>query len=404
MTPQEQAAVLTSGAERVETPAELIARIGEKRRLTVKLGIDPTGSFLHLGHAVVLHKLQDFVAFGHRVILLIGDFTARIGDPTGRNDTRPPLTDEEIAQNMRDYRVQAGTILDLERVEVMYNSAWLAPLSLDALIGLLSQTTVAQMLARNDFAERYVSGVPIALHEFLYPIAQAYDSVAMQADVELGGSDQLFNLLLGREYQHHAGQSKQICLTTPILEGTDGVVRMGKSRGNYIGLTEPASQQFGKLMSVPDTLLPRYAELAAFRSPQSVATLRSGLASGSLHPMDAKKDIAEETVARYHGTEAARSARRGFEATVQRGEEPSEMPEIDYPGSWRTVADALVGCGFAASKREAERLVAGRGVKIDGIIVEDPHRAWVDAPSTVLSVGSRRFVRILGVHPKPPEG
>jgi len=404
VTPQEQAAVLTSGAERVETPAELIARIGEKRRLTVKLGIDPTGSFLHLGHAVVLHKLQDFVAFGHRVILLIGDFTARIGDPTGRNDTRPPLTDEEIAQNMRDYRVQAGTILDLERVEVMYNSAWLAPLSLDALIGLLSQTTVAQMLARNDFAERYVSGVPIALHEFLYPIAQAYDSVAMQADVELGGSDQLFNLLLGREYQHHAGQSKQICLTTPILEGTDGVVRMGKSRGNYIGLTEPASQQFGKLMSVPDTLLPRYAELAAFRSPQSVATLRSGLASGSLHPMDAKKDIAEETVARYHGTEAARSARRGFEATVQRGEEPSEMPEIDYPGSWRTVADALVGCGFAASKREAERLVAGRGVKIDGIIVEDPHRAWVDAPSTVLSVGSRRFVRILGVHPKPPEG
>ncbi len=404
MTPQEQAAVLTSGAERVETPAELIARIGEKRRLTVKLGIDPTGSFLHLGHAVVLHKLQDFVAFGHRVILLIGDFTARIGDPTGRNDTRPPLTDEEIAQNMRDYRVQAGTILDLERVEVMYNSAWLAPLSFDALIGLLSQTTVAQMLARNDFAERYVSGVPIALHEFLYPIAQAYDSVAMQADVELGGSDQLFNLLLGREYQHHAGQSKQICLTTPILEGTDGVVRMGKSRGNYIGLTEPASQQFGKLMSVPDTLLPRYAELAAFRSPQSVATLRSGLASGSLHPMDAKKDIAEETVARYHGTEAARSARRGFEATVQRGEEPSEMPEIDYPGSWRTVADALVGCGFAASKREAERLVAGRGVKIDGIIVEDPHRAWVDAPSTVLSVGSRRFVRILGVHPKPPEG
>jgi len=404
VTPQEQAAVLTSGAERVETPAELIARIGEKRRLTVKLGIDPTGSFLHLGHAVVLHKLQDFVAFGHRVILLIGDFTARIGDPTGRNDTRPPLTDEEIAQNMRDYRVQAGTILDLERVEVMYNSAWLAPLSFDALIGLLSQTTVAQMLARNDFAERYVSGVPIALHEFLYPIAQAYDSVAMQADVELGGSDQLFNLLLGREYQHHAGQSKQICLTTPILEGTDGVVRMGKSRGNYIGLTEPASQQFGKLMSVPDTLLPRYAELAAFRSPQSVATLRSGLASGSLHPMDAKKDIAEETVARYHGTEAARSARRGFEATVQRGEEPSEMPEIDYPGSWRTVADALVGCGFAASKREAERLVAGRGVKIDGIIVEDPHRAWVDAPSTVLSVGSRRFVRILGVHPKPPEG
>jgi len=404
VTPSEQATALASGTERIETPAELIARIAGKRRLTVKLGIDPTGPLLHLGHAVVLHKLQEFVTFGHRVIVLIGDFTARIGDPTGRNDTRPPLTDEGIAHNMREYRAQAGKVLDLERVEVMYNSTWLASLSLDGLIGLLSQSTVAQMLARNDFSERYGSGVPIALHEFLYPIAQAYDSVAMQADVEIGGSDQLFNLLLGREYQHHAGQPKQICLTTPILEGTDGIVRMGKSRGNYIGLTEPAGEQFGKLMSVPDALLPRYAELAAFHSPESVATLRSRLASGSLHPMAAKKDIAEEVVARYHGADQARSARRGFEATVQRGEEPSEMPEIRSPGSWRTVADALVGCGFAASKREAERLVAGRGVKIDGTVVDDPRRPWVEAASTVLSVGTRRFVRVIGARLGPPEG
>ncbi|MBC5800602.1 MAG: tyrosine--tRNA ligase [Candidatus Eremiobacteraeota bacterium] len=395
MTPREQAAALAQGCERVETPAELAARLEAKWRLTVKLGIDPTGSYLHLGHAVVLHKLQEFVTFGHRVILLIGDFTARIGDPTGRNDTRPPLDDEAIAQNMRDYREQAGTVLDLERVEVMYNSTWLAPLSLDALIGLLAQTTVAQMLARNDFAERYAGGVPIALHEFLYPIAQAYDSVAMQADVELGGSDQLFNLLLGREYQHHAGQPKQICITTPILEGTDGAVRMGKSRGNFIGLTEAPNEQFGKLMRIPDELVPRYALLAAFRSAQSVAALEAQLAAGSLHPMDAKKDVAQEIVARYHGARAARLARDGFEATVQRGEEPSDMPEIESPGSWRTVADALVGCGFATSKREAERLVAGRGVKVDGLLVEDARRAWAEAASTVLSVGSRRFVRIL---------
>jgi tyrosyl-tRNA synthetase len=399
VNPREQVDVIVSGSERVETPAELVARIADKRRLTVKLGIDPTGSFLHLGHAVVLHKLQEFVTLGHRVILLIGDFTARIGDPTGRNDTRPPLDDEAIAQNMRDYREQAGTVLDLERVEVMYNSTWLAPLSLDALIGLLAQTTVAQMLARNDFAQRHASGVPIALHEFLYPIAQAYDSVAMQADVELGGSDQLFNLLLGREYQQHAAQPKQICITTPILEGTDGIVRMGKSRGNYIGLTEPPSEQFGKLMRIPDALVPRYAQLAAFRSPESVTALEAQLAGGSLHPMDAKKDVAQEIVARYHGAEAARSARRSFEATVQRGEQPPDMPEIRSPGSWRTLADALIGCGFATSKREAERLVAGRGVKLDGIVADDARRAWFEAPSAVLSVGNRRFVRIFG---RPP--
>ena len=396
MTPRDQAAHLSTGCDHVETIAELEERIAAKGRLTVKLGIDPTGSFLHLGHAVVLHKMQQFVELGHRVILLIGDFTARIGDPSGRNDTRPPLTDEMIAQNMRDYRAQAGKVLDLERIEVMYNSTWLAPLSLGDLIGLMAQTTVAQMLTRNDFSDRYASGTPIALHEFLYPIAQAYDSVAMHADVELGGSDQLFNLLVGREYQHHAGQPKQICLTTPILEGTDGVVRMGKSRGNYIGISEPGSEQFGKLMSLPDALVPRYAELAAFYSPQEVAAVRSAVAAGTLHPMDAKKGVAEAIVARYHGLAQARAARERFEATVQRGETPSEMPEFPYAG-WRTVAEAIVACGFAASKREAERLIAGGGVKLDGTVVNDSRQRWdADARAPiVLSIGTRRFARIL---------
>jgi tyrosyl-tRNA synthetase len=397
-SPVEQAELLVAGCDHVETAAELTERIASKGRLTVKFGIDPTGSFLHLGHALVLHKMQQFVEYGHRVILLIGDFTARIGDPSGRNDTRPPLTDEMIAANMRDYRAQAGKVLDLERIEVMYNSTWLAPLSLGDLIGLMAQTTVAKMLARNDFSERYAGGVPIALHEFLYPIVQAYDSVAMEADVELGGSDQLFNFLLARDYQQRAGQRRQICMTVPILEGTDGIVRMGKSKGNYIALTEPASEQFGKLMSLPDSMLPRYAEFADFQGSDLVVALRRALDDGSLHPMTAKKDLATRIVARYHGAAEARAARERFEATVQRGEQPAEMREM-LAGDWRTFGDAIVACGFAASKREAERLVAGGGVKLDGEVVGDARRPWAVTLPAVLSVGTRRFVRIV-----PSEG
>ncbi len=393
-SPAQQAALLAAGCDHVETLADLTARLAVKERLTVKLGIDPTGSFLHLGHAVVLHKMQQFVELGHRVILLIGDFTARIGDPSGLSDTRPALTDEAIVQNMRDYRQQAGLVLDLERIEVMYNSTWLAPLALGDLIGLMAQTTVAQMLARNDFSARYASGVPIAMHEFLYPIAQAYDSVAMRADVELGGSDQLFNLLVGREYQHRAGQPKQICLTVPILEGTDGVVRMGKSKGNYVGLTEPASEQFGKLMSLPDEIMPRYAALADFQPAARVEALRTALADGRLHPNLAKKDLATAIVARYHGPAQARAAREGFEATHQRRELPADMPEIEAAPGWRTLGDALTGCGFAASKREAERLVTGGGVKLDGVIASDAREPWTRREPVVLSVGTRRFVRI----------
>ncbi len=392
LTPREQAQILVEDCEHVETRAELEERIAEKGRLTVKLGIDPTGSFLHLGHAVVLHKMQQFVELGHRVILIIGDFTGRIGDPTGRNETRPPLADEQIAANMRDYREQAGKVLDLDRVEIMYNSTWLAKLGFGDLIGLLSQVTVAQLLSRNDFAVRYETAVPISLHELLYPIAQAYDSIAIESDVELGGSDQLFNLLMGREYQQRAGQRKQICMTSPILEGIDGVVRMGKSRGNYIGLAEAASEQFGKLMSLPDDLIPRYLQLAAFRPRSEVEALAEALGKGTIHPMVTKKALAETIVARYHGRAEARTARERFEATVQRGELPRDMPEI-RSGPWRTVAEALVGAGLAQSKREAERLVSGAGVKVDGVTVHDPRAPW--SPPAVLSVGTRRFVRVV---------
>jgi len=392
---REQVEILADGCDHVETVAELEERIAKKGRLTVKFGIDPTGTYLHLGHAVVLHKMQQFVELGHRVILLIGDFTARIGDPTGRNESRPPLSDEEIAANMRDYRAQAGKVLDLERVEVMYNSTWLAPLTFADLNRLAAHTTVAQMLARNDFSERYKAGVPIGLHEFLYPVAVAYDSVVMESDVELGGTEQLYNLLMGRDYQGYVGQPKQICMTVPILVGTDGVVRMGKSRGNFVGLTESAEAQFGKLMSVPDNAIPEFARLAAFWSAPEVERLRKGMQDGSIHPMTAKKDVAEAIVALYHGAEAARAAREHFERTIQRGELPAEMPALEPSASWRTVSDVLVAAGLAASRREAERLIAGGGVKLDGVPVGDVRAPWTAKEEVVLSAGTRRFVRIL---------
>ena len=394
MSPAQQAAVLADGCAEIETREELESRIATKGRLSVKFGIDPTGALLHLGHAVVLRKLQQFVELGHRAVLLIGDFTARIGDPTGRDESRPALSEEEIAENMRTYREQAGLILDLDRVEIAKNSEWLGALTLGEMIGLMTQTTVAQMLARHEFAQRYADGVPISLHEFLYPIAQAYDSVAMQCDVELGGSDQLFNFLMARDYQKHAGQPPQICMTVPILEGTDGVVRMGKSRGNYVALAEPATDQFGKLMRIPDELVPRYAHLAAFWPAQEVGKLVDALRTGRYSPMDAKKRVAEDIVSLYHGKGTARSARERFEATVQRRELPADMPTVAMSNG-RRIAELLLQAGFAVSKREAERLIKGGGVKVDGVPVTDPNAAFLAEGPAVLSVGARRFVRVL---------
>ncbi len=385
---------LLDGFDHVETRPEFEARIREAKPLTVKLGLDPTSADLHIGHAVVLHKLQQFVEAGHNVVLLIGDFTARIGDPTGRNELRPPLTTEEIQANMKTYADQAGKVLDMERIKLEYNSSWLAPLTMEDLLRLLARVTVAQMLEREDFRVRYTGGTPISLHEFLYPVAQAYDSVALEADVELGGNDQLFNLLMGRHYQREAGQREQICMTVPLLEGLDGIEKMSKSKGNYVGITEPAEQQFGKLMRITDEMMPRYARLGAFRSIADVAHLQSGLAGGTLHPMDEKKRLAEEIVARYHGADAAKAARGYFERTVQRRELPSDVPEMAL-GAARRVADVIVAAGFAESKRAAERLISGNGVKVDGILVDDPRAAWGATQPAVLSVGSRKFVKVL---------
>jgi tyrosyl-tRNA synthetase len=386
---------LLDGFDHVETRPEFEARVKEGKPLTVKLGLDPTSADLHIGHAVVLHKLQQFVEAGHNVVLLIGDFTARIGDPTGRNELRPPLSTEEIEANMKTYADQAGKVLDMERIRLEYNSTWLAPLSMADLLRLLARVTVAQMLEREDFRTRYTGGTPISLHEFLYPVAQAYDSVALKADVELGGNDQLFNLLMGRHYQRESGQREQICMTVPLLEGLDGVEKMSKSKGNYVGLTEPAEQQFGKLMRITDDMIPRYARLGAYRSIAEVGRLTQGLNDGGLHPMTEKKRLAEEIVARYHGAQAAAAAREYFERTVQRKELPSDnVPEMRL-GEARRVIDAIVAAGFAESKRAAERLISGNGVKVDGILVTDPKAAWTAAGPAILSVGSRKFVKVI---------
>jgi len=385
---------LLEGFDHVETVAEFSERLEAGRPLRIKLGIDPTSPDLHLGFMVVLHQLQRFAESGHRVTLIIGDATARIGDPSGRNVTRPQLTQEEIEENMRAYTAQAGKVLDMERIEVRYNSEWLDRLGLPELVKLLAKTTVAQMLERNDFSERYGAGVPISLHEFLYPVAQAYDSVAIEADVELGGTDQLFNLLLGRQYQREFGQLPQICATVPLLVGLDGVKKMSKSFGNYVGVAEPPEQQFGKLMKIGDDLLPVYARLAAFRSAAECERLASELGSGRANPMDEKKRIAAEIVARYHGEAAAVAAREYFERTVQRREIPTESLDEVELGDCKRVADVLVKAGFAESRRAAERLISGNAVKIDGELVRDVNAPWTASQPAVLSVGARRFIRV----------
>jgi tyrosyl-tRNA synthetase len=391
----EGVADLLDGFDHVETSHEFAQRLALGRPLRVKLGIDPTSADLHLGHMVVLNPLQRFAQAGHRVTLIIGDFTARIGDPSGRNVTRPQLSQDEIEANMQTYTEQAGKVVDLDRIEIRYNSEWLDKLNFTDMVKLLAKTTVAQMLERNDFRQRYDVGAPISLHELLYPVAQAYDSVAIEADVELGGTDQLFNLLLGRQFQREFDQRPQICATVPLLVGLDGEKKMSKSLGNYVGVDEPPAEQFGKLMKISDDLLPVYARLAAFRPERESRQLADGLAAGRLNPMEEKKRLACEVVARYHGEEAAAAAREFFERTVQRKEIPTDDLDQIELGDCTRVAEVLVKAGFAQSRRAAERLIAGNAVKVDGEPVRDQNERWTAQGAAVLSVGSRRFVRVL---------
>jgi tyrosyl-tRNA synthetase len=381
----------------VVSPDELAKRLKLGRALRVKLGIDPSGPMLHLGHAVVLRKLRDFQDAGHTAILIVGDFTARIGDPTGLSNARKPRTQAEIHADMQSYAEQAGMILDMSKAIVRYNSEWLAPMSFADVIALASKITVARMLERDDFTKRFQGGSPIGLHEFLYPLSQAYDSIAVEADVELGGTEQLFNLMMGRRLQEESGQAAQICMTLPILEGTDGVQRMGKSLNNYIALRDEPSQMFGKVMSIPDKLIMRYYRLVTALDAASCDRLERQLELGELTARDAKVRLAGEIVALYHGKAAARDALDHFEKTVVRKQLPDEMLEHRLaPDAARlTLGKLLVQVGWAASNREAQRLVEQGAIKIDGTRADDVRHEETSWSGKVLQKGNHQFVRIV---------
>ena len=382
--------LLTRRCVDVVTREDLEQRLALGRPLRVKLGIDPSGPMLHLGHAVVLRQLRAFQELGHQAILVVGDFTARIGDPTGRVNARKPRTREEIEADMRSYAQQASAILDIEKTRVVYNSTWLDTLSLGDVIRLVAKTTVARMLERDDFSKRYADGSPIGLHEFIYPFAVAYDSVVLEADVELGGTEQLFNLMMGRKLQEDMGQTPQICMTSPILEGTDGVQRMGKSLDNYIALAEPPNEMFGKIMSIPDALLERYWRLATTADEDEIAR---HLASG---PRDAKVALGQAVVALYHGSEASQAAREHFERTVVNKELPEAMPTLalSTADSRASVARLLVLAGFASSNRDAQRLIGQGAVKVDGERIDDPRHTEPSWNGKVLQKGNHQFVKI----------
>jgi tyrosyl-tRNA synthetase len=395
-TADQQLARIRRGAAEIVVEAELRAKLERSLRtgtpLKVKLGLDPTAPDLHLGHTVVLQKLRDFQDLGHQVIIIIGDFTGMIGDPTGRSETRRPLTWDEIRENAETYKAQLGKVLDMGRTQVRFNSEWLGPLSFEQIIRETAHLTVARVLQREDFAARYAAGRPISLHEFLYPLAQGYDSVALGADVELGGTDQTFNLLVGRDLQRAHGQEPQVALTVPILEGLDGAQKMSKSLGNYVGINESPADIYGKLMSVSDALMFRYFELTTRVPQKEVAELRR------LHPMEAKKRLARTVTAMYHGEAAAEAAEAQFSRVVQKKEAPENIDVIhlktsnDAEPAWKVVVQA----DMAASNSEARRLIQQGAVEIDGGRISDPgHKVPVSGLSRLLQVGKRKFKRFV---------
>jgi tyrosyl-tRNA synthetase len=391
----QQLAVFKRGADELIVEAELAAKLKRGKPLRIKEGFDPTRPDLHLGHTVQFNKLKQLQDLGHHIIFLIGDFTGMIGDPTGRNVTRPPLSREELEANAKTYTDQAFLILDRDRTEVAFNAKWLSALGADGMIRLAARYTVARMLERDDFAKRYASGQPIAVHEFLYPLAQGYDSVALQADVELGGTDQKFNLLVGRELQRHYGQEPQCILTLPLLEGLDGVNKMSKSLDNYVGITEAPTEMFGKLMSISDELMWRYYELLSFRPLDEIARLKRECAEGR-NPRDAKVELAQEIVARFHSRQAADLALTDFEARFRDHAMPESMPEVTLHSGGKGLAlpQLCKQAGLTTSTSEAMRLIEQRGMKLDGEVVSD--KALIVAPGTtvVVQAGKRKFARV----------
>ncbi|HEY2275061.1 MAG TPA: tyrosine--tRNA ligase [Steroidobacteraceae bacterium] len=395
MNLEQQIAELERGASEVLTRPELEKKLKRGSALKVKAGFDPTAPDLHLGHTVLLNKMRQFQQLGHEVTFLIGDFTGMIGDPSGRNATRPALSVEEIQANARTYESQVFRILDRERTRIDFNSRWLSPLTAADVVRLAAHYTVARMLERDDFAKRYKANQPISIHEFLYPLAQGYDSVAMRADVELGGTDQKFNLLVGRALQEAYGQEPQVVITTPLLEGTDGINKMSKSLGNYIGIAEDADTMFGKLMSISDELMWRYFELLSFRPLGEIAALRAAVGGGR-NPRDVKFELARELVARFHDEAAAERAQRNFTARVSEKAVPTDLPlqVIQVAAAGLRVGNLLKEAGLAASTSEANRKIDEGAVRIDGTRVTD--RALTLSPGVehVLQVGTRRFAKL----------
>jgi tyrosyl-tRNA synthetase len=388
-------AVFKRGAHELLVESELRAKLGRGTPLKIKEGFDPTRPDLHLGHTVQFNKLRQLQDLGHHIVFLIGDFTGMIGDPTGRNAARPPLSRDEIEANAKTYADQVFLILDREKTEVAFKSTWLGALGSDGMVKLAAKYTVARMLERDDFAKRYTAEQPIAIHEFLYPLAQGYDSVALKSDVELGGTDQKFNLLVGRELQRHYGQEPQCILTLPLLEGLDGVNKMSKSMDNYIGITEAPAEMFGKLMSISDTLMWRYFELLSFRSLDEIAKLKAEC-DGGRNPRDAKVMLAQEIVARFHSRDAAGQALAAFEARFRDGATPEDMPEVTLQtaGAGLPIAQLAKQAGVAESTSEALRLIAQRGLKVDGTVVADKTLSIAAGRTVVVQAGKRKFARV----------
>jgi len=392
---QEALAITKRGVDELLIESEFAQKLARSEQsgvpLRIKLGLDPTAPDLHLGHTVVLNKMRQLQDLGHQVIFLIGDFTSMIGDPSGRNATRPPLTREQIEQNAQTYFKQASLVLDPARTEIRYNSEWCDQLGARGMIQLASRYTVARMMERDDFSKRFKNGTPISVHEFLYPLMQGYDSVALKADLELGGTDQKFNLLVGRELQKDWDQEPQCILTMPLLEGLDGVEKMSKSKNNYIGITEPANTMFAKVMSISDTMMWRYYELLSWRSIDDVTALKNAIAGGA-NPRDAKVAIAQEIVARFHSQQAAEDALADF-VNRSKGGIPDDIPEVAVTGAPLGLAQLLKQTGLCASTSEAMRMIDQGGVRIDGAVISDK-ALKVEAGTVVLQVGKRKFARV----------
>lgn len=386
---------ISRGTDEILLEKDLVERLESGKTLRIKAGFDPTAPDLHIGHTVLINKMRQFQDLGHEVIFLVGDFTGMIGDPTGKNTTRPPLTRDDVIENARTYEQQIFKILDPEKTLVMFNSSWMGEMNASDLVALAARHTVARMLERDDFNKRYKSGQPISIHEFLYPLVQGYDSVAIKADVELGGTDQKFNMLVGRELQKDYGQKPQVVITVPILEGLDGVNKMSKSLGNYIGINEAPQEQFGKIMSISDELMWRYFELLSFRPMSEVEGFKSQVADGA-NPRDIKFLLAEEIVTRFHSEADATGAREAFIARFQKGAMPEDIPELELvlESGQRTLPQILKAAGLAKSTSEAARLVKQGGVRIDGEKVADGSLEIETGTTHIYQVGKRKFARI----------